>query len=160
MANNRIGCSAGKTSLIDPNNFSGQGSSDNISVPLEDLNISVQLSTFKKGRTLLTASKGVTSTESSKTVAVTFIEGTEVNGQKVLTSKFTDLTTVFDKNNDSSENLGITNIDVDFNSSYAPMITINFLDLRGSSIFQNESQLNNNENKYFFNYHIHYMNWR
>ena len=148
MANNRIGCSAGKTSLIDPNNFSGQGSSDNISVPLEDLNISVQLSTFKKGRTLLTASKGVTSTESSKTVSVTFIEGTEVNGQKVLTSKFTDLTTVFDKDNDSSENLGITNIDVDFNSSYAPLITINFLDLRGSSIFQNESQLNNNENKY------------
>jgi hypothetical protein len=148
MANNRIGCSAGKTSLIDPNNFSGQGSFDNISVPLEDLNISVQLSTFKKGRTLLTADKTVKTSESSKTVSVTFIEGTEVNGQKVLTSKFTDLTTVFDKNNDSSENLGITNIDVDFNSSYAPMITINFLDLRGSSIFQNESQLNNSENKY------------
>jgi len=148
MANNRIGCSAGKTSLIDPNNFSGQGSSDNISVPLEDLNIAVQLSTFKKGRTLLTADKTVKTSESSKTVSVTFIEGTEVNGQKVLTSKFTDLTTVFDKNNDSSENLGITNIDIDFNSSYAPLITINFLDLRGSSIFQNESQLNNNENKY------------
>ena len=148
MANNRIGCSAGKTSLIDPNNFSGQGSSDNISVPLEDLNISVQLKTFKKGRTILMGNKTVNTSESSQTVAVTFIEGTEVNGQKVLTSKFTDLTTVFDKNNDSSENLGITNIDVDFNSSYAPLITINFLDLRGSSIFQNESQLNNNENKY------------
>ena len=148
MANNRIGCSAGKTSLIDPNNFSGQGSSDNISVPLEDLNIAVQLKTFKKGRTILMGDKTVKTSESSQTVAVTFIEGTEVNGQKVLTSKFTDLTTVFDKNNDSSENLGITNIDIDFNSSYAPLITINFLDLRGSSIFQNESQLNNNENKY------------
>ena len=148
MANSRIGCSAGKTSLIDPNNFYGQDSSNNISVPLEDLNISVQLSTFKKGRTMLTANNTVKTTQSSKTVSVTFIEGTEVNGEKFLTSKFTDLTTVFDKDNDSSENLGITNIDVDFNSSYAPLITINFLDLRGSSIFQNESQLNNNENKY------------
>ena len=148
MANSRIGCSAGKTTLIDPNNFYGQDSSNNISVPLEDLNISVQLSTFKKGRTLLTANNTVKTTQSSKKVSVTFIEGTEVNGEKFLTSKFTDLTTVFDKDNDSSENLGITNIDVDFNSSYAPLVTINFLDLRGSSIFQNESQLNNNENKY------------
>ena len=152
MANNRIGCSAGKTSLIDPNNFSGQGSADNISVPLEDLTISVQLETIKKGRTILTTNNigenSTKSTQNSNNVRVTFIEGTEIGGQKVLSSKFTDLTTVFDKDNDSSENLGITNIDIDFNSSYAPLITINFLDLRGSSIFQNESQLNNNENKY------------
>jgi hypothetical protein len=47
MVNNKIGCSAGKTSLIDPNNFSGT-QFDNTSVPLEDLNISVQLSTYKK----------------------------------------------------------------------------------------------------------------
>ena len=150
MANNRIGCSAGKTKLIDPNNFYGQDSSNNMSVPLEDLTISVQLSTNKKGRTILSSNNGVKTTQNSNSVRVTFIEGTEVNGQKVLTSKFTDLTTVFDKDtpNSSSENLGITNIDIDFNSSYAPMITINFIDLRGSSIFQNESQLNNSENKY------------
>jgi hypothetical protein len=150
MANNRIGCSSGKTKLIDPNNFYGQSSSNNMSVPLEDLTISVQLSTKKKGRTILSSNAGVKTTQNSNTVRVTFIEGTEVNGQKVLTSKFTDLTTVFDKDtpNASSENLGITNIDIDFNSSYAPMITINFIDLRGSSIFQNESQLNNSENKY------------
>jgi hypothetical protein len=150
MANNRIGCSSGKTKLIDPNNFYGQSSSNNMSVPLEDLTISVQLSTNKKGRTVLSSNNGVKTTQNSNSVRVTFIEGTEVNGQKVLTSKFTDLTTVFDKDtpNSSSENLGITNIDIDFNSSYAPMITINFIDLRGSSIFQNESQLNNSENKY------------
>jgi hypothetical protein len=44
MVNNKIGCSAGKTSLIDPNNFSGTQFDNNTSVPLEDLNISVQLS--------------------------------------------------------------------------------------------------------------------
>ena len=150
MANNRIGCSSGKTKLIDPNNFYGQDSSNNMSVPLEDLTISVQLTTNKKGRTVLSSNNNTNTAQSSNTVKVTFIEGTEVNGQKVLTSKFTDLTTVFDKDtpNSSSENLGITNIDIDFNSSYAPMVTINFIDLRGSSIFQNESQLNNSENKY------------
>jgi hypothetical protein len=150
MANNRIGCSSGKTKLIDPNNFYGQTSSNNMSVPLEDLTISVQLTTNKKGRTVLSSNNSINTAQSSNTVRVTFIEGTEVNGQKVLTSKFTDLTTVFDKDtpNGSSENLGITNIDIDFNSSYAPMVTINFIDLRGSSIFQNESQLNNSENKY------------
>lgn len=150
MANNRIGCSSGKTKLIDPNNFYGQDSSNNMSVPLEDLTISVQLTTNKKGRTVLSSNNNTNTAQSSNTVKVTFIEGTEVNGQKVLTSKFTDLTTVFDKDtpNSSSENLGITNIDIDFNSSYAPMVTINFIDLRGSSIFQNEAQLNNSENKY------------
>jgi hypothetical protein len=149
MANNRIGCSSGKTKLIDPNNFYGQDSSNNMSVPLEDLTISVQLTTMKKGRTVLSSNIDTNTAQSSNTVKVTFIEGTEVNGEKVLTSKFTDLTTVFDKDTpSSSENLGITNIDIDFNSSYAPMITINFIDLRGSSIFQNESQLNNHENKY------------
>ena len=149
MANNRIGCSSGKTKLIDPNNFYGQSSSNNMSVPLEDLTISVQLTTMKKGRTVLSSNIDTNTAQSSNTVKVTFIEGTEVNGEKVLTSKFTDLTTVFDKDTpSSSENLGITNIDIDFNSSYAPMVTINFIDLRGSSIFQNESQLNNHENKY------------
>jgi hypothetical protein len=154
MANNRIGCSSGKTKLIDPNNFYGQDSSNNMSVPLEDLTISVQLTTNKKGRTVLSSNnsgnKTINKTQNSNDVTVTFIEGAEVNGKKVLTSKFTDLTTVFDKDtpNSSSENLGITNIEIDFNSSYAPMITINFIDLRGSSIFQNESQLNESENKY------------
>jgi hypothetical protein len=57
MVNNKIGCSAGKTSLIDPNNFSGTQFDNNTSVPLEDLNISVQLSTLK-GRTVLSAGSG------------------------------------------------------------------------------------------------------
>ena len=148
MASNRIGCSAGKTHLIDPNNFSGQGSSDNISVPLEDLNITVQLETQRKGRTVLSSKGGASTTQSSDTVKVTFIEGSVVNGEKVLTSKFTDLTTVLDQGSGDGENLGITNIDIDFNSSYAPLITISFIDLRGSSIFQNEHELIGGKNKY------------
>lgn len=147
--NNKIGCSAGKTTVVDPNNFDGHDSSSNMSVPLEDLNISVVLRTFRKGRTVLTDDGEQNTRESSKTVEINFIEGSDVNGSKVLTTKFTDLTVVGDSEfND--ETLGITSIDIDFNSSYAPMVNINFIDVRGSSIFQNEENIsgNNTNNKY------------
>ena len=150
MANNRIGCSNNKTTLVDPNLFEGQSSSNNISVPLEDLNIWVQLDTYKKGRTVLTAEskKGSNSTQTNSNISIKFIEGTEINGEKVLTTKYTDLTTTFDKNDNGGENLGITAIDIDFNSSYAPLITIHFIDVRGSAIFQNEANITSGFNKY------------
>jgi hypothetical protein len=150
MVNNRIGCQAGKTKIVDPNNFGGGTSSSNISVPLEDLNISVKLSTYRKGRTVLTSEGENNTRESTNTVTINFIEGSDVGGKKVLTTKYTDLTTVFDKGTINSETLGITNIDIDFNSSYAPMVSISFIDTRGSSIFQNEELIsaNNTANKY------------
>ena len=156
MASKKIGCSAGKTSLIDPNNFDGQESvvgnlNYGLSVPVEDLNISVQLSTYKKGRTVLIAdNNSAGSINSSPTISVNFIEGSNVNNHHVLTTKYTDLTTIFEKDdiNNNTETLGITSIDIDFNSSYAPMVVINFIDVRGSSIFQNESHINGGQNKY------------
>ncbi len=153
MANGKIGCNKGKTYLVDPNNFGGN-SSNNIFVPLEDLNISVQLKTTKRGRTILSANNSVRTAESTKTLKVSFIEGSDINGKKVLTSKFTDLTTVFDNN--ESENLGITNIDIDFNSQQTPMITINFVDVRGSAIFQNEDKILSTENKYSIFFQLPY----
>jgi LAS superfamily LD-carboxypeptidase LdcB len=150
MANN-TSCRAGKTIVVDPNAFDGQSSSSNIFVPLEDLSISVQLETKKKPRTVLTTSaEGVENkSRTSKGVSVTFIEGSKTNGngEKVLTTKYTDLTTSFDDSNES-ENLGITNIEIDFTSSYAPLISITFVDLRGSAVFQNEANIANGKNKY------------
>jgi hypothetical protein len=150
---NKVSCrsGSGKTKVIDPNSFEGQSSSSNIPVQLEDLNISVQLQTYKKGRTVLKASNDDKNSESSKTLRVTFIEGqTLPSGKKALTTKFTDLTTVFeaDNPNNDTEDLGISSIDIDFNSSYAPLVTINFIDVRGSAIFQNENNLKNGTNKY------------
>ena len=145
---NRFSCSAGRAKLIDPNNF-GLNLNDNFSVPLEDLNVSVILKSFRKGRTLLTGDDTANISENIAQIDVNFIEGSELGGRKVLTSKFTDLTTVFDKDVINDETLGITSIDIEFNSSYVPMITINFIDVRGSSIFQNEENiLNNKGNKY------------
>ena len=155
--NGRIGCEAGRTKIIDPNDFNGFNSSSNMSVPLEDLNISVILKTQRKGRTVLTndEDKKVTT---SNSVAINFIQGSDFDGKKVLTTKYTDLTTILDKNVQNSETLGITNIDIDFNSSYAPMVTINFIDVRGSSIFQNEEQIvdENSSNKYSAFFQIPY----
>ena len=147
---NKIGCKTGRVTVIDPNNFEGFNSNSNMSVPLEDLNISVVLKTFRKGRTVLSKTSDGGARESSQTVAINFIEGSELGGEKVLTTKYTDLTTVFEADTVNSETLGITNIDIDFNPSMAPMITINFIDVRGSSIFQNEQNIsaNNNGNKY------------
>lgn len=151
MANNSVGCNAGKTILIDPNAFDGHNSSNNISVANEDLNISVELTTGKKARTILTTDKNglklVNSSSNTHDVNISFIEGSEINGQKVLTTRFTDLTTTFDRGTDA-ENLGITNIDIDFNTSYTPQITINFIDVRGSAIFQNEANIQTTINKY------------
>lgn len=147
---NKIGCQANGLKIVDPNNFDGMNSSSNMSVAIEDLNISVVLRTKKKGRTVLTKEPDSGTRESTNNITINFMDGSTINGEKVLTTKYTDLTTIFDKDVINDETLGITNIDIDFNSSMAPMITINFIDVRGSSIFQNEENIagNNSGNKY------------
>ena len=146
MDNQIIGCRTNKTIVIEPNNLDNQGLYSNLSVSLEDLSIYVQLETTKRARTLLTSNGKGDLSKSSKSIKVSFIEGSDINGTKTLTSRYTDLNTSLDNDNDN-ESLGITSIDIDFNTSYAPQVVINFIDLRGSSIFQNESILTNS-NKY------------
>jgi hypothetical protein len=152
MENNKIGCRGGvdRTKIIDPNSVDGNPSSSNIYRQNEDLNISVKLTTYKKGRTVLVTEKEKGFNESTKTISINFIEGSDINGQKVLTTKYTDLTTVFEEGTLNNETLGITNIDIDFNSSIVPQITIDFIDVRGIYIFQNESDISdsNTENPY------------
>ena len=155
--NNKIGCSAGKTTIIDPNNFDGHDSSSNISVPLEDLNISVVLRTFRKGRTVLTDDGDKNTRESSKTVEINFIEGSDINGKKSLTTKFTDLTIVGDSEfND--ETLGITSIDVDFNSSLI-LILLMLEVVLFSKMKKTYLEITQTINTlYSFNYLTHYSN--
>ena len=60
----------------------------------------------KKARTVLSTDNTITGTlnkdtsESSHALSLTFIEGSEVNGQKVLTTRYTDLTTTLDGSSD------------------------------------------------------------
>ena len=146
---NRISCSSGRASIIDPNNFGGLSSSNNIPVNNEDLNISVSLSTFKKGRTILTTDKEATANtfKTQGDVTVNFIDGENINGTKVLTTNYTNFSALNDEGN-NDESLGITSIDIDFNSQQAPMITVNFIDVRGAAIFQNEANITEGKNKY------------
>ena len=154
----KIGCFLGngdtssRTKIIDPNAFYGEeNSSRNIPVRLEDLTISVSLTTSKRGRTsiLLDEKSGTSAIKQQKAATINFLEGSDINGKKVLTTKYTELTTAFETEILNNETFGITNIDIDFNSSYTPMIKIDFIDVRGSSIFQNEEQLlDGSENKF------------
>jgi hypothetical protein len=150
MAGNPVSIGS-RLTIVDPNNFDDQyagaafgDSRYNMSVPLENLSISVELKTSTKARTVLTTQNNVSlsitdnvGNSKSSIVKVNFIDGTNdktTGGQDYLTTKYTDLNTDL---NDIEETLGINSIDIEFNSSYAPMIHINFTDVRGGAVFQN-----------------------
>ena len=159
MADNAI-TPLGRFNLIDPNSFGNQTNTGsvfnkelgedmfsennyNISVPLEDLCISVELETEAKTRTILSTNNGnsVINTQGNN-VTVKFIGGTNekkstdnANENINLTTSYTDM---FSQNEPIEEALGITSIDIDFNSSYTPMVNINFIDVKGAAIFQSQ----------------------
>ncbi len=156
MAGDKINNEIKRIKLIDPNDFTNQyaGSvfSDtkfNMSVPPEDLCVVVELSTYGKGRTVLSSSKiNSSSTITNQRINVSFNNNEIINlmtfssdattGNKpTLTTKYTDLSTQLDT---IDEALGLTSIDIDFNSSYTPMVTINFIDVKGGAIFQQNGQ--------------------
>lgn len=146
MGDNNIQLIGNRLRLIDPNNFDNQYAggvfSDtryNMSVPLEDLSIIVELKTSKKARTILTTqgnTSSIINQDKSGNINVTFIKGSEDDStanQDYLTTKYTEVSTTLTA---IEEALGISSIDIDFSSSYAPMVTINFIDVRGGAIFQ------------------------
>ena len=126
----------GKVTLIDPNPRNG-----NI-VPIEDLSILVELETIKRGRSIINVSSNQNQpsslSDNGGNFKVNFIEGSNLgdNNQKSLTTNYTEINTKFNQTNKDLEGLGITNIDIDFNTAYAPVVKINFTDIRGSSILE------------------------
>ena len=134
--------------MVDPN------LEDMGSVPLEDLCIIVDLQATQKQRiNITTRDSGVVIEQTNGgNFTVNFISGTKQGDTRSLTTNYTNIgykepTTIF--NNDSDlEGLGITNIDINFTSSYAPQIVIDMIDIRGSSVLEQ-----GNESKYniFFN---------
>ena len=155
MANDssNCGCSNGRTYLIDPNQIFGHDRDSNVFIPQEDLNIYVELTTSRKSRSIISVSDttvvGVTQEGSRK---ISFIDGSNVGGKKSLTTKYTELTTVLQSEDGGArdnENLGITSIDIDFNSSYAPIVKIDFVDLRGASLFNTGNPPNSDYATFF-----------
>ena len=144
----------GRVKLIDPNSFNNQydgnvGSLYNMSVPTEDLSIMVDLRTIDRNRTILTTSnnnqnqKIETNTNQNGNQIiklVNFIGGINdgtTGDKRALTTSYTEASSTL---HDVEESLGITNIDIEFNSSYAPMVNINFVDIRGGALFQNGAE--------------------
>jgi LAS superfamily LD-carboxypeptidase LdcB len=154
----------GRFVLVDPNKFNNQyvGVKENdlynFSVPLEDLCISVELKTNKKNRTLLIkdGSESSAINQGSGPSGIVMIPtgqkyNVDNNGratpddgkndsayfdkQNWLTTSYTNLST--DLNKDDEEVLGMTNIEISFDSQIAPMVAIDFIDPRGGAIFQN-----------------------
>jgi LAS superfamily LD-carboxypeptidase LdcB len=135
----------GRFSIVNPNNFDYQynggmfgNTNYNMSVPPEELCIIVELVTTQKARSVLinNTQNGTISTKNSDgNRFVSFINGKKdgtTGYGNFLTTSYTDLGT----ENIIEEALGITNIQVEFNSSYAPMVNIDFVDVRGGAIFQ------------------------
>jgi hypothetical protein len=115
-------------------------------VPIEDLSILVELEVTKRSRaTILTDANGtILETSKNGTQKISFIPGSTINGEKVLTTNYTNIghdwkngtTILTNESDDDLESLGITNIDISFNSSYAPQIVIDFIDIRGNAILE------------------------
>lgn len=102
----------------------------------EDLSILVELTTDRKSRSTISSGGEITSTfDSSGTVS--FLEGSPVgsSGRRSLTTSYTEINTRFDKpSDDDLEGFGMTDIDIKFNTAYAPLVKIKFVDTRGTAL--------------------------
>lgn len=67
--------------------------------------------------------------------------------EKYLTTYYTDISLNDIRNRNIVEGLGISNIDISYDNMYMPTVTINFVDVRGSSIFGREEEVHNGSNK-------------
>lgn len=140
MDNDKKGLS-NRIHLIDPNQINGQASVGygdplyNIPPAHEDLSILVQLTTKSKARSILmTDASGSRLSNEGTTGMINFISGSSINGGRHLSTSYTELNGDIDE---IEEGFGMTSIDINFSSSYAPMVTINFIDLKGGAIFRN-----------------------
>jgi len=133
---------------LDPN------MANNVMVNPEDLSIKVQFTATRKNRSIIYSGKETIS-NAGNSGGVTFIEGSYVNQeskQPSLTTRYTDaialeVMNITEDKVDDFESLGIESIDIEFNTSFAPMIKIKFIDVRGNAIL---SQGNMSKYRMFF----------
>lgn len=127
--------------LIDPNP-EGRGN-----IPLEDLSIEADLHVYGRNRSFIGIDEGLKQRKIAeiKGKEVPFNRGTKYGSQFSLSTDYTD---VSNNDNEGYETLGITNIDIDYNSSYMPIVNIDMVDVRGK-LFQKGNKSPYSE---FFNF--------
>jgi LAS superfamily LD-carboxypeptidase LdcB len=137
----------GRVLWLDPNK------ANNVMVDPEDLCIKVEFNTTRKGRSIIFSGDRIVNSD-SKNASVGFIEGSKVSNSTLpsLTTRYTDAISLdvmntSSDNADDFESLGIESIDIEFDTAYAPLIKIKFIDVRGNAIL---SQGNMSKYKMFF----------
>lgn len=138
--NNNIGRKFGKLLWYDPN------PTDNIPIDLSELTISVDLQVTTKSRSIISvnSAEGTIVTDNngeSTSINVDFFDGSRLGNSegdsRALTTNYTNIQHLSGSLNDDYEALGIDSINIEFNSSYAPVVKIKFIDIRGAAMFAN-----------------------
>lgn len=149
----------GKVIYVDPSMIDGVSdyNSTNIgnvrkSVELEDLCVVVELEVEVKGRTRMYSSEGndqnvinLTWQSSSDGSNISFTKGSRIYTNKerteyinALTTNYTDYSLMGVKDEGTCEMFGIKSINIDYSNFMIPQVTINFVDVRGVSLFAQE----------------------
>ena len=126
----------GKLLWYDPNPI------NNEPINLEDLTISIDLEVTSKSKSVIyvnnVTNTSITSSGGTKRVTkVYFLNGSDYQGENKLTTSYTTIQHLDSEISNNYEVLGIESINIDFNSSYAPMVKIKFIDIRGAAMFSN-----------------------
>lgn len=131
---------ANKLIFVDPNKVNNSPSG--LFKP-EDMFIYVNLEAEKKPKSVISTDSSGTFLNNSNINgknSFKFIEGSKEPGREknALTTNYTRLTTVLKDENGypSSESFGITDISIDFNTAFVPQINIEFVDVFGSTLFE------------------------
>lgn len=162
--------SANSRILYTEPNFTSYDGAD-LPTKLEDLSITVDLIVETKSRFQTEANNATgmyvlswSGTYNEGGENASFLNGKKLNKNgtdKFLTTYYTDITYDDAKNGEVIEGLGITSINIDFDSWYMPQIAINFTDVRGVSLFvpneyaafnSGESPISNGFYKSFFTF--------
>ena len=109
------------------------------SVEQEDLLIYATLTARVRNKSL------VIDNEEESLTTINFIKGKDTSpgqapvGTSFLTTNWTDIGSIDSKLGEDLETFGMTNIDINFNSGFVPIITIDFVDIRGATLFEQGS---------------------
>lgn len=120
-----------KVNIFDPNDLDHNGSTFNV----EDLTIFVELTAKRKGRSIINITdKGNIVSSDNDTFIVNMMGFDQVN--KYNTTNWTENNPEFPLT--QYEGFGIIKINVKINSSFLPIVNIEFIDIHGLSFFNND----------------------
>jgi len=142
--NQKNGINTGRVLWYDPN------PNDNVPINVEDLNISVSLEATSKNKSVIinnnngTVVNNSNNNNNNKTIKFIRSSAEDKYPNAPITTSYSEIEHILNNSADFSgryyESIGIESINIEFNTSYAPMIKIKMIDVRGSSIFSSNGK--------------------